>query len=112
MENSAPKSDRLNLRVTSEMRQLLQTAADLESKNLTAFVLEAARVRAEQALADQSQFSVSSDRFSAFMEALERPPRELANLRRLMQEPSLLERSDADDEDPGAPPADARDPAG
>ena len=92
--DNATKSDRLNLRVTSDLRRLLEVAADLEHKNLTAFILEAARVRAEQRLADQDRFAVSPQRFQAFMEALERPPRNIPRLRRLMNEPSVLERDE------------------
>lgn len=93
---SPPKSDRLNLRVTSQMRRLLQLAADLENKNLTAFVLDAARLRAEQALADRSRFSVPPEQFQAFMAALERPEREQPQLRRLTHEPSIVEQRDGD----------------
>lgn len=91
MEN-ATKTDRLNLRVTSDLRQLFQVAADLENKNLTAFILEAARVRAEQRLADQDRFAVSPERVQEFLEALERPPRHIPRLQQLMNEPSVLER--------------------
>ena len=93
MEN-APKTDRLNLRVTSDLRELFQVAADLENTNLTAFILEAARVRAEQTLADQDRFALSPERFHAFLDALERPPRHIPRLQRLMNEPSVLERAD------------------
>jgi len=86
------KSDRLNLRVTPDQRRLFQVAADLEKTNLTAFILEAARVRAEQKLADQDRFALPPARLRAFMEALDRPPRDIPRLRRLMREPSVLER--------------------
>ncbi|MEM9458094.1 MAG: DUF1778 domain-containing protein [Myxococcota bacterium] len=88
----ANKSDRLNLRVEPQLRQLIQTAADLEHKNLSAFILEAARVRAEQRLADQERFSLPPDRFRAFMDALERPPRSIPRLRQLLSEPTVLDR--------------------
>ena len=89
----ATKTDRLNLRVTSDLRQLLQVAADLENTNLTAFILDAARVRAEQRLADQDRFAVPPERFQAFLKALERPSRHIPRLQRLMNEPSVLERA-------------------
>jgi len=103
---SPPKSDRLNLRVTSEMRRLLQLAADLENKNLTAFVLDAARMRAEQALADRSRFSIPPEQFQAFMAALERPERDQPALRRLTHEPSIVEQSDGDSDAGSTEPED------
>lgn len=89
---NANKSDRLNLRVSPEQRRLLQAAAALEHKNLTAFILDAAQVRAEQQLADQRRFAVPPDRLAAFMEALERPPQTHPRLKRLLHEPSAIER--------------------
>jgi uncharacterized protein (DUF1778 family) len=108
VSTSTGKSERLNLRVSAELRQLLQVAADLESTNLSAFVLEAARVRAEQRLADQDRFEVPPERFEAFMDALERSPRSIPRLRRLMSEPSVLER---DDDAARTDPAVSEDPA-
>lgn len=89
---SKSKSDRLNLRVTPEQRRLFQEAADLEKTNLTAFILDAARIRAEQRLADQDQFALPPGRLRAFMKALDRPPRKIPRLHRLMRESSALER--------------------
>jgi uncharacterized protein (DUF1778 family) len=108
MEPATSKSERLNLRVSAELRQLLQVAADLENTNLTAFILEAARVRAEQRLADQDRFELPAERFEAFMDALERPARILPRLRRLMREPSVLEQ---DDDATRTDPAVSGDPA-
>jgi len=87
------KTDRLNLRVTPELRQLLVAAAELEKTSLTAFILEAGRVHAEQRLADQNRFTVSPKRFQAFLEALERPPRHIPRLETLMNEPPREEQS-------------------
>jgi uncharacterized protein (DUF1778 family) len=95
MEN-ATKTDRLNLRVTADLRQLCQAAADLENTNLTAFILEAARVRAERRLADQDRFALPPARLKGFLAALERPHHEIPRLQRLMNEPSVLEQNDDD----------------
>lgn len=88
---STSKSDRLNLRVEPELRELLESAAAAAKMTLSAFILSSARVRAEQQLADRVHYSVSAEQWHAFMDALDRPPREPARLRRLMQEPSALE---------------------
>jgi uncharacterized protein (DUF1778 family) len=92
MSLSGTKSDRLNLRIEPELRELFETAAAAAKMTLSAFILSATRIRAEQQLADRVNYSVTADQWQAFMVALDRPPRDLPRLQRLMQEPSVLER--------------------
>ena len=89
---SSSKSDRLNLRIEPELRNLFEEAAAAAKMTLSAFILSSTRIRAEQQLADRVHYSVSAGQWQAFMEALDRPPRELPRLQRLMSEPSVLER--------------------
>jgi uncharacterized protein (DUF1778 family) len=89
---SSSKSDRLNLRIEPELRELFETAAAAAKMTLSAFILSSTRIRAEQELADRVHFSVTPEQWRAFMDALDRPPREIPRLRRLMSEPSVLER--------------------
>ena len=49
-------------------------------------------VRADEALADRTRFGLDADRWKAFLEALDAPPRELPRLDRLLQEPSVFDR--------------------
>jgi uncharacterized protein (DUF1778 family) len=51
-------------------------------------------VRADETLADRTRFGLDADRWKAFMEALDAPPREIPRLGRLLEEPSVFERSD------------------
>jgi len=48
--------------------------------------------RAERTLADVTHFELSPKRWQAFTAALDRPARKLPRLRRLLQEPSILDR--------------------
>lgn len=89
---SSSKSDRLNLRIEPELREFFETAAAAAKMTLSAFILSATRIRAEQQLADRVNYSVSAEQWQGFMEALDRPPRELPRLQRLMTEPSALEQ--------------------
>lgn len=86
------KSDRLNLRIEPELRELFEEAAAAAKMTLSAFILAATRIRAEHQLADRVDFSVTPAQWKAFMDALDRPPRDLPRLQRLMQEPSVLEQ--------------------
>jgi uncharacterized protein (DUF1778 family) len=47
---------------------------------------------AERTLADVKHFELSPRRWQAFIGALDRPARKLPRLRRLLQEPSILDR--------------------
>jgi uncharacterized protein (DUF1778 family) len=48
--------------------------------------------RAERTLADVTHFELSPKQWQAFTAALDRPARKLPRLRRLLQEPSILDR--------------------
>lgn len=95
MSVSGTKSDRLNLRVEPELRELFEQAAAAAKMTLSAFILSSTRIRAEQQLADRVHYSATAEQWQAFMEAFDQPPREHPRLRRLMQEPSVLERKNS-----------------
>ena len=83
---------KLDLRLTPEAKKKLQTAAETAGRTVSEFVLESALVRADETLADRTRFGLDADRWKAFMEALDAPPRDLPRLSRLLQEPSVFER--------------------
>ena len=71
---SAPrKEDRLELRLESERRQLLDRAAQSVGVSTSAFVLEHATLAAQQTLADRTVFVVSDEDWDAFVALLDRP---------------------------------------
>jgi uncharacterized protein (DUF1778 family) len=86
------KNERINLRIERSLRKTFELAAADARMTLSAFILAATRVRAEQQLADRAHYSVSPEQWQAFMEALDQPPRELPRLQRLLAEPSTLEQ--------------------
>jgi uncharacterized protein (DUF1778 family) len=87
------KDRRINLRATSAQESLIRAAAERRGISMTDFVLESACTRAEEAIADQVHFVLSAKQWKAFNEALERPARVRPRLRKLLTEPSILERS-------------------
>ena len=82
------KRETLNLRIRPEERNLIDRAAKARGKNRTDFVLDAARLAAEEALLDQALISVSSQAYSAFLTRLDASPRPSERLRKTMQAPS------------------------
>jgi uncharacterized protein (DUF1778 family) len=87
------KDRRINLRATSVQESLIRAAADKRGVSMTDFVLESACTRAEETIADQVHFVLSDKQWKAFNDALERPKRLRPRLRKLLTEPSILERS-------------------
>ena len=86
------RTKRLNLRASQSQKRLLETAASRQDVTVSEFVLESACTRAEDILAEERHFSLSPDRWKAFVSALDRPMQLKPRLRKLLSEPSVLER--------------------
>ncbi len=85
---ASPKRDTLNLRIKPEVRDLIDRAAKLRSKNRTDFILDSARHAAEEALLDQTLFTAGAEAFEQFQARLDRPPQMNPKLRQTMQTPA------------------------
>jgi uncharacterized protein (DUF1778 family) len=86
------RNKRLNLRASSAQKRLLEIVADREDVTVSEFVLESACTRAESIIAEERHFALPPDRWKAFVSALDRPARSKTRLRKLLSEPSVLER--------------------
>ena len=69
----SPKSRRINLRASADQEQLLRTVARQKGQTMTEFIVGSACEVAERELADQTEFSLSPEKWRAFVEALEKP---------------------------------------
>ena len=79
------RRETLNLRIKPELRGLIDRAAVATGKNLTDFVLIAARHAAEDALMDRTVLAVSAKAYAEFLARLDAPPRPNARLRRALR---------------------------
>jgi uncharacterized protein (DUF1778 family) len=79
------KRDTLNLRIKPELRGLIYRAAELSGKTRTDFVLDAARVAAEDTLLDRTVFEVNAKAYAEFVTRLDAPPRPNTRLGRSLQ---------------------------
>ena len=70
---SLSKTERIDVRASSAVKQLLQEAARSCHKNVSEFLLEAGIIAADQALADRRRFGLDDERWQAFQQALDRP---------------------------------------
>jgi uncharacterized protein (DUF1778 family) len=86
----ANRTEKLDLRLTPEAKHTLVSAAQAQRRSLSEFVLESALGRAEEALADRRVFQLPPAQWTAFIKALDAPPRDLPRLRELLNEPSVF----------------------
>jgi uncharacterized protein (DUF1778 family) len=93
MTSSPLRSEKLDLRLTPGAKQTLQRAAAAAQRSVTDFVLESALASAAETLADRRSFRLDPEQWEAFMAALDAPPRLHPRLARLLEEPSVVERS-------------------
>ena len=89
---TAKRSEKLDLRLTPEAKRVLNAAAQAARRSVSDFVLESALARAEETLPDRQRFGLDTERWDAFMAALETPPRPMPRLQRLLTEQSVFER--------------------
>jgi uncharacterized protein (DUF1778 family) len=85
------RTEKLEMRLTAQAKSTLQAAADATHKTLSDFVLESALARADTVLAERQVFRLDADRWTAFLAALDAPPKARPRLARLLNEPSILD---------------------
>ncbi|MFI3156378.1 MAG: DUF1778 domain-containing protein [Methylococcaceae bacterium] len=85
---TATKRETLNIRIKPEERMLIDRAAKVRGKNRTDFILDAARLAAEEALLDQMALTVSPEIYAEFVARLDMPPGSNERLRKTLQTPA------------------------
>jgi uncharacterized protein (DUF1778 family) len=84
------KTERIDVRASTLIKQLLQDAARASHKNVSEFLLDAGVTAAEQTLADRRQFVLDETQWQAFQEALDRPVQNKTRLKSLLRNPGVL----------------------
>lgn len=75
----------INLRIETHTRRLIDEAAAVLGKTRTEFMIDSARSLAIDVLLDQRLFALDSDRYDAFIHALDNPPAPGPKLRALLR---------------------------
>lgn len=84
------KSERIDVRASLPVKQLLQEAARAAHKNVSEFMLDAAILAANQTLADRLRFELPAQQWEAFQAVLDQPVSAKPRLQKLLGEPGLL----------------------
>jgi uncharacterized protein (DUF1778 family) len=86
------KSERIDIRTTPNVKRLLQEAAATANKTVSEFLLDSAITQAADVLASRRVFFLDEKQWQEFMTALDAPAVPMPRLKKLLREPSLLER--------------------
>ena len=94
---TARATERFNLRATPEQVAKIRAAVEIgNERSLTDYILSSALIIADQRLMDRTRLGFEARAYNAFLRALEEPPKDLTRMRRLLSEPSVLERQHPD----------------
>ncbi|MFH1980505.1 MAG: DUF1778 domain-containing protein [Pseudomonadota bacterium] len=85
------RSEKLDLRLTPDAKSALKAAAGIAHRSVSEFVLESALAKANETLAQRQTFGLDAQLWTAFMAALDAPPRDLPRMKRLLKESSFFD---------------------
>ena len=85
------KSERIDVRASTAVKQLLQEAARTCHKNVSEFLLEAGIMAANQALANRRHFGLDNAQWEMFRQALDRPVKSKPRLKKLLTQPGVMD---------------------
>lgn len=85
------KVERVELRASPRQTSVIKQAADATGKTVSAFVLDAAYIEAQRALADRRLFRLDADRWDRFVKALDRRAKPKPRLEKLMKRRGALD---------------------
>ena len=79
------KDTTINIRTAPETIELLDQAAELQNQSRSTFILSCATEMAKDILLDKTEFTLASDDFSKFQDALDRPAKNIEGLKKLLK---------------------------
>ena len=82
------RSERIEVRATPADRALIDRAVAAADTDLTSFVMSNLTVAARRVLADRTEFGLDAEDRATWEAVNDRPPRDLAGLRALMDRPA------------------------
>lgn len=88
---TARRAEKIDIRLTTEAKAILRSAAAAQGRTVSDFVLESALQRAAETLPDRTRFDLGAKQWAEF-QALLAPPRDLPRLAKLLKKPSVFER--------------------
>ncbi len=90
MAHTTQKDTRIDFRVKSQQKELLNYAASIQNMTLSAFVMESALKEAEEIVSEKIQFSLSQKQWKTFCDQLDQPAKSITKLKKLFSGPSVF----------------------
>ncbi len=87
---SATSSDRVEFRITPELKDELETASALLGLSTSAFVKEAALRAARHTIHQERQVQLGAEAWQTFVEVIDRPGRHSEGFAELLRRPSVF----------------------
>ena len=91
MAQRTNRTEKLDIRLTAAAKQTLRLAAESSRQSVSDFVLGSALARADEILADRRVITLNDRQWNAFVAALDAPPKSRPRLKRLLNEPTILD---------------------
>ena len=102
MQARSVRSKKLDLRLSSADKRILEAAASISNCSVREFVQDSALSRAHEMLADRRTFILSKAKWAEFQADLDAPTRRTPRMQRLLTEPGFF------DADPSSPASEKR----
>jgi len=91
MRTSSVRSEKLDLRLSSTDKRILEAAASVSNRSVSDFVRDSPLSRANEMLADRRTFILSKAKWAEFQAALDAPTRRTPRMQRLLTEPGFFD---------------------
>ncbi len=91
MATTTKRTNRIDLRVHPDAKEVLQAAAILRHKTVSEFILDSALRAADEELSCRQHFSLNAEQWGAFLTALDAPTQSSPRLKKLLEEPSIFD---------------------
>lgn len=84
------KSERLELRLTTEQKRTIEQAASLSGRSVTDFSVPVLVEQANEIIREDRELHMSEEAWAQFNEILDRPAKSIAGLADLLRRPSVF----------------------
>ncbi len=82
---------RMDLHIDDEKRRVIARAARLAGQSVTQYVLGLVWPDAQRRIADETRLRLPQRQWQSFCKRLDQPPRDIPQLRRLLERPSRFQ---------------------
>jgi len=90
-QSKPAKGSRFSIRASALQKKVIAEAARIKKTTMSEFVLEESLAAAQKVIADQAQFTLPRKQWLDFCAALDRPPKSIPALRRLLTKPGIFD---------------------